>query len=68
MAHGSRIKIDNVKAAPVSWKGLSYGPEQNGREIFGTDIEVGDLLMLMILMSADLDNIELIKNLRNLKK
>lgn len=66
MAHGSRINITNPNAAPVVWKGLSYGPAQNGREIFGVDIEVGDILMMMFLMSSALDGVHLANKLRGL--
>lgn len=66
MAHGSHIDITNPNAAPVSWKGLSYGPAQNGRKIFGADIEVGDILMLMFLMSSALDGVDIANKLRGL--
>ncbi|WP_131798474.1 hypothetical protein [Acidovorax sp. GW101-3H11] len=66
MAHGSRINFKNPNAVPVSWKGLSYGPAQNGRNIFGTDIEVGDILVLMFLMSATFDAIDIADKLRGL--
>lgn len=64
MAHGSRLSITSAKAKPVKWKGLVYGPEQNDREIFGTDIEIGDLLMMMFLMSGSLDDADLVNKLR----
>jgi hypothetical protein len=46
-AHGGTIDIRNSSAAPVSWKGLSYGPSDNGKQVAYTDLAAADLIVLM---------------------
>lgn len=53
----NRVFISDQKFSPVSWHGLTYGPNENGREIFGTDLEIGDLIILMCEMSDELDRL-----------
>jgi len=58
ISHGWRIKfITKKKPAPASWYHLSYSEADNGREIFGTDIEFGDVVLLMFEMSDELDKL-----------
>jgi hypothetical protein len=45
-AHG-RVRIDNVKTAPVTWRGLSIGPADDGKSIIGSDLRLGDMIGLM---------------------
>jgi hypothetical protein len=54
VAHGG-IHFDNARAPTVAWRGLSYGPAQNGRQIIGADILAGDLLGLMFEANDQLD-------------
>jgi hypothetical protein len=45
--HGGRIAFDNPRAAPVSWRGLTYGPGDNGRPILYADLMPADIILLM---------------------
>jgi hypothetical protein len=45
-AHGG-IHIRNPQAAPVTWRGLSIGPADNGKSIIGSDLRLGDMIGLM---------------------
>jgi hypothetical protein len=56
-AHGS-IDFRNLQTAPVSWRGLSFGPSDNGRHIIGTEVSAGDILGLMFEASTELDKIK----------
>jgi hypothetical protein len=44
------VRIDDQKFVPVRWYGLEYGPAQNGRKIFETDLSLPDLWILMFEM------------------
>jgi hypothetical protein len=44
-AHHSIITIRNLNVPPVTWRHLSYGPQDNGRNIF-TDLFVVELIDL----------------------
>ncbi len=55
MSHGGALNIDNPNAPIIAWYGLSYGPNDNGKRVIGTDLSFADLLILMIEMSDDLD-------------
>jgi hypothetical protein len=45
-AHGS-IKFLNPNAAPVSWRDLTYSPADNGKQVIGAEIQLGEVLALM---------------------
>lgn len=51
--HGGTINIDDKTATPVRWHKLEYGYEARGREI-SRDLDVGDLIILMLEMDAQL--------------
>jgi hypothetical protein len=55
-AHGS-IYIKNPQAPSVTWRGLSFGPADNGRQIMGNELCFGDILGLMFDAAAELDRI-----------
>jgi hypothetical protein len=55
-AHG-KINIRNPHAPPVTWKTISIGFADNGSEIIGQDMRVGDVLGLMFDVDAELDRI-----------
>ena len=54
-SHDGAIKITDQAFVPVSWHNLTYGLDQNGRQIFGVDLSLADILILMIEMSETLD-------------
>jgi hypothetical protein len=54
-SHGGAIRWRNPSALPVQWHHISYGPADDGRRIFGQDLHVADLLLLMLEMDAELD-------------
>jgi hypothetical protein len=45
-AHGA-IRIRNPQAAPVTWRGLSYGYANNGQPIIGPGFGFGEIFALM---------------------
>ena len=53
-AHRDEVGFDNLKAAPVTWRGLTYSPADNGRKVLHMDIWPADLLYLMMDMDAHL--------------
>ncbi|ALU91518.1 hypothetical protein Hrubri_4373 [Herbaspirillum rubrisubalbicans M1] len=52
MSHRGEITFTSPNADPVSWKGLTYSPSDNGRRILHTDIWPGDLFDLIIEMDS----------------
>jgi len=54
MAHGGAITFLSQTSPPVSWKGLSYSPANNGKNILHTDLWPGDLLDLIRDMDTHL--------------
>lgn len=53
-AHG-KINFRNPRAPAVSWRGLSYSPADNGRQVIGLDIRMGDVLGLMFDANEELN-------------
>ena len=53
-SHGGKVHFDNPKSASVKWKGLTYGPTDNGRVILFVDITAVDIILLMEEMDAQL--------------
>jgi hypothetical protein len=41
-AHGNSLDVRNPNAAPVCWKGLCYGPADNGRQVAYSDLAAAD--------------------------
>lgn len=54
-AAGPPINVTRANDRPVVWRGLSYSQVDNGRAIMGTDLSVGDILMLLFDASHELD-------------
>ncbi len=46
IAHG-KIKIRDPAAPAVTWRGLTYSYADNGRQIVGSDLKLGEILALM---------------------
>jgi len=46
-AHGGLINIENPNSQPVSWRGLTYGPQHHGRQILYTDVTPVEVIFLM---------------------
>jgi hypothetical protein len=53
-AHGG-INFRNPGAPSVSWKQFTYGPSDNGRQVIGPDLSLGEMLALMFECSDELD-------------
>jgi hypothetical protein len=53
-AHDGALEIDPA-SVPVSWHSLSYGPANNGQRIFGADLALADIFILMLELSDALD-------------
>jgi len=56
-AHEGRLSMDNPNTPAVSWKHLTYGPPDNGRQILGGDLNIADLLFFMFDLSDELDRL-----------
>jgi hypothetical protein len=55
-AHGA-VHIRDPSAPPVTWRGLSFGPADNGRQIIGQDLRIGDMIGLMFEANKELDRV-----------
>lgn len=53
-AHGGVINITSATAPPVTWRGLSYGSSQNGRQLLYQDLTPVELIILMEDMDGHL--------------
>ena len=53
-AHNNEVRIDDPKAAPVTWHGLTYAPADNGRKVLHVDLWPADLIYLMMDLDAHL--------------
>jgi hypothetical protein len=58
IVHRGQISIDDKNFAPVTWHGITYGPDQNGEKLLGSKLDPPDLIGLMIEMDIALDLIE----------
>lgn len=47
LAHKGIISIQNPNAAPISWRTLTYGPAENGRQLLYQDLTAVELILLM---------------------
>lgn len=54
MSHRGELHFRSSTAPAVSWKGLSYSPKDNGRNILHQDIWPGDLFDLLFEMDSHL--------------
>ena len=52
VAHSGCIYFRSPSASPVSWRGLTYSPSDNGRNVLFDDLWCGDLIYLMMDMDA----------------
>jgi hypothetical protein len=57
-AHG-KVKFDNPNAQAVSWRNLTYSPLDNGRQLIGGDMQLGDVLGLSFDVSDELDALQI---------
>jgi hypothetical protein len=55
--HDGHVHFENPNADPVQWRHLVYSPADNGKQIVGTDIQLGELIILMFEISAELDRL-----------
>jgi hypothetical protein len=53
--HAGKLNFMNPSFPAVTWHGLRYSPGDSGRQIIGTDLGLGDLVVLMFEMSSELD-------------
>jgi hypothetical protein len=47
-AHRDEVRFNNPKAVPVTWRGLTYAPADNGRKVLHVDLWPADLIYLMM--------------------
>lgn len=56
IVHGGKINSVNAKADPVSWRGLTFSPADNGAvAINAGKLSGGDLILLMLEMELELN-------------
>ncbi len=55
-AHG-KISISDPMAITAEWRGFSYGPADDGKNVIGTEIRMGEILGLMFETNEELDRI-----------
>lgn len=46
-SHGGGIFISNPKSSPVSWKGLTYSPKDNCKQVLFNDMGIADVIILL---------------------
>lgn len=48
ISHNGQIHFENLNAAPVTWRGLTFGPADNGRAVFDWEdgVGIGELILL----------------------
>lgn len=56
-SHGGMLNFLNPNATPVNWHDVSYDPSQNGRQIIGGDFSFGDMIVLLVEISDELDGL-----------
>lgn len=52
VSHNGCVNFRNLSASPVSWRGLTYSPSENGRKVLFDDLWFGDLIYLMMDMDT----------------
>jgi hypothetical protein len=52
VAHKNEVFFNNLHAAPVTWRGLTYSPADNGRKVLNGDLWAADLIYLMTDLDA----------------
>ena len=51
-AHKGVVYFKNASAPPVQWRGLTYSPADNGRNVMNRDLWPADLIYLMMDMDS----------------
>jgi hypothetical protein len=54
IAHRGHITVNDPQAATVSWNGLAYGPNDNGKAIIGIDLGFADFMILMTQLETEI--------------
>jgi hypothetical protein len=54
-SHGGKLHMTNKKAKPVHWRSLTYQAADHGRHVFGSDLNLPDIIFLMFDMDHELD-------------
>lgn len=57
IAHDGRIAWNSAVAPAVEWEGIRYSPADDGREIIGPHLTLGDLLITMLEMDRELSRL-----------
>ena len=57
VVHGGTINISSSSAPKVGWRGLAYSSAEEGRKVIWTDIGVGDFILLLMDLEAELDHL-----------
>lgn len=54
ISHGGQVRINDANEAASAWRGVRYDQNDNGRPIIGTELRLGDLLVLMLDVHAEI--------------
>lgn len=57
IVHSGTIDIRDPTFPPVSWRGLQYGPADDGKRAIGTDIQAPEIIYLMLQMDEALSHL-----------
>lgn len=52
--HGGKVRQDR-KNDPGEWRGITYSAKDNGQQIIGGDLTLGDVIVLMFDLNDELD-------------
>lgn len=55
--HAGHVHFDNPNAPSVTWHHLTYMPADEGKQVIGSDIDLGDLIVLLFELSDELDRL-----------
>jgi hypothetical protein len=54
VVHNNEVFFHDLAASPVTWRGLTYAPADNGRKVLPEDLWAADLIYLMMDLDAHL--------------
>ena len=54
ISHDGTVRIQDSNEAASVWRGARYDQSDNGRQIIGTELTLGDLLVLMLDVHAEI--------------
>lgn len=53
--HEGRVNFKNPNFPPITWRGMTYSPQDKGKEMIGAHFHAADCIIFLIELSAQLD-------------